>query len=91
MSAIADCGDFDLAVTPATNTVAVRRLDLEIGKREQVTAVWAKAIQPLAQRYTRLTKDRYRYESATGFSAEIAADDEGHYKDGSESGVFRLR
>jgi hypothetical protein len=77
LSAIADCGDVDLAVTPATNTLAVRRLDLEIGKREQETAVWARAIQPLAQHHTRLTKDRYRYESATGFSAEITADDEG--------------
>jgi hypothetical protein len=31
----------------------------------------------LSQRYTRLTKDTYRYESNTGFSAEIAVDDLG--------------
>ena len=51
LSAVADFVDVDLGVTPVTNTITVRRLDLEIGKRERVTAVWAEfpelAIQPL--------------------------------------------
>lgn len=75
------CDDVDLAVTPATNTLPIRRLDLHIGKSEPVVAAWVKfpklTFQPLSQRYTRLTKDTYRYQSDTGFSAEIVVDDLG--------------
>jgi uncharacterized protein len=34
-------------------------------------------VEPLSQRYTRIGKDTYRYESNTGFSAEITVDDHG--------------
>lgn len=75
------CHDVDLAVTPATNTLPIRRLGLQVGQSESVTAAWVKApdltVQPLFQRYTRLTKNSYRYESSTGFSAEILVDDLG--------------
>jgi uncharacterized protein len=75
------CLDVDLAVTPATNTLPIRRLDLSVGKSEPVIAAWVKfpelTVQPLSQRYTRLAKDTYRYESNTGFSAEIVVDDQG--------------
>ena len=46
-----------------------------------MVACWVKLpdlqVQPLHQRYTRLAKDTYRYESNTGFSAEIVVDDLG--------------
>jgi hypothetical protein len=75
------CDDVDLAVTPATNTLAIRRLNLQVGSSESIIAAWVKfpdlTVQPLSQRYTRLTKDTYRYESNTGFSAEIVVDDLG--------------
>ena len=75
------CNDVDLAVTPATNTLPVRRLELGIGKTESVVTAWVKfpelTVQPLSQRYTRLAKDTYRYESNTGFSADIVVDDLG--------------
>lgn len=75
------CDDVDLALTPATNTLPIRRLHLQIGSSEAVVAAWVKfpelTVQPLSQRYTRLSKDTYRYESKTGFSAEIAVDDFG--------------
>lgn len=75
------CDDIDLAVTPATNTLPIRRLNLQIGSSESVIAAWVKfpdlTLQPLSQRYTRLTKDTYRYESNNGFSAEIVVDDLG--------------
>ena len=75
------CGDVDLALTPATNTLPIRRLNLQIGSSESIIAAWVKfpelTVQPLSQRYTRLTKDTYRYESNTGFSAEIVVDDLG--------------
>ena len=75
---IRGCDDVDLAVTPATNTLPIRRLNLQVGRSESVIAAWVKfpdlVVQPLSQRYTRLTKDTFRYESNTGFSAEIVVD-----------------
>ena len=75
------CLDVDLSLTPATNTLPIRRLDLGIGKSESVTAAWIKfpelELQPLAQRYTRTAENMYRYESDTRFSAEIMVDDLG--------------
>jgi hypothetical protein len=81
LPALRGCLDVDLAVTPATNTLPIRRLDLCIGKSESVIAAWIKfpdlEMQLLSQRYTRLAKNIYRYESDTGFSAEIVVDDLG--------------
>jgi uncharacterized protein len=78
---IQGCDDVDLAVTPATNTLAIRRLSLQVGSSESIIAAWVKfpelTVQPLSQRYTRLSKDTYRYQSNTGFSAEIVVDDLG--------------
>jgi hypothetical protein len=75
------CDDVDLALTPATNTIPIRRLNLQVGGSESVIAAWVKfpalTLQPLSQRYTRRGKDTYRYESNTGFSAEIVVDDLG--------------
>jgi uncharacterized protein len=75
------CKDVDLALTPATNTLPIRRLNLPVGGAESVIAAWVKVpyleIEPLRQRYTRMTKNSYRYESDTGFTAEIVVDDLG--------------
>jgi len=73
--------DVDLGVTPATNTLPLRRLNLSVGERQDVTAAWVRfpelTVEPLPQRYTRLDTNRYRYESATGFTAELTVDDVG--------------
>lgn len=75
------CDDVDLALTPATNTLPIRRLNLKVGSSQSVIAAWVKfpdlTVQPLSQKYTRLSKDTYRYESDTGFSAQIGVDDFG--------------
>jgi hypothetical protein len=75
------CDDIDLAVTPATNTLPIRRLNLQVGSSESAVAAWVKfpelTVEPLSQRYTRLTTTTYRYESNTGFSADIVVDDLG--------------
>jgi uncharacterized protein len=75
------CLDADLSVTPATNPLPIGRLDLGIGKSKSVTAAWVKfpelELQPLIQRYIRTAKNTHRYESDTGFSAEILVDDLG--------------
>jgi uncharacterized protein len=81
LPAVNSCVDVDLSVTPATNTLVIRRLNLEVGSSASVIAAWVKipelTVQPLSQRYTRLTRNTYRYESNTGFSAEITVDDLG--------------
>ncbi len=78
---VAGCDDVDLALTPATNSLPIRRLNLQIGSSASVIAAWVKfpdlSVEPLSQRYTRTGKDTYRYESNTGFSAEITVDDLG--------------
>jgi uncharacterized protein len=81
LPAVNGCDDVDLSITPATNTLVIRRLNLEVGSSASVIAAWVKfpelMVQPLSQRYTRLAKSTYRYESNTGFSAEITVDDLG--------------
>lgn len=74
--------DVDLGFTPATNTLSLRRLAPAIGSSVDVTALWVRfpelTIEPLPQRYTRLSETRYRYESASGaFVAELEVDDLG--------------
>jgi len=72
------CDDVDLALTPATNTLPIKRLNLQVGGSASIVAAWIKfpelTVQPLSQRYTRLGKNTYRYASNTGFSAEIVVD-----------------
>jgi uncharacterized protein len=78
---IKGCELVDLALTPATNTLPIRQLKLEIGSSKSVTAAWVKfpelIVAPLRQRYTRLSETTYRYESNSGFSADIVVDDLG--------------
>ena len=74
--------DIDLSVSPATNTLPIRRLALDIGESRAVDAAWVRfpelTLERLDQRYTRLDARRYRYESGGGsFSAEIEVDDHG--------------
>jgi len=79
--AIQGCLDVDLGVSPATNTLPIRRLALAVGDSAEVTAAWVRfpalSVEPLWQRYTRLEERRYRYESASGFSAELVVDELG--------------
>jgi uncharacterized protein len=72
------CHDVDLSVSPSTNTLPIRRLELPIGASAQVTAAWIRipqwTVEPLNQRYTRLEARRYVYESPS-FTAELDVDD----------------
>lgn len=87
---LAGCIDIDLSITPATNTLPIRRLGLAVGASAEVTAAWVRfpalIVAPLRQRYTRLAPDRYRYESLeSGFTTELTVDDQGliaHYPGG---------
>jgi uncharacterized protein len=71
------CGDVDLGWTPATNTVPIRRLDLEIGDTATIVASWVRfpELDVIAneQQYTRLAPDRWRYRSGD-YDFELVTD-----------------
>jgi hypothetical protein len=74
------CVDVDLGFTPATNTLPIRRLELEVGDARELDVVWLRfpelALERVTQRYERLADDRYRY-SSPGFTAELLVDEHG--------------
>jgi uncharacterized protein len=72
--------DVDLEVTPATNTLPIRRIGLKEGESRQVDAVWVRfpslTLERLQQRYTRIGRRRYRYEYLpAGYQAELEVDE----------------
>ncbi len=76
------CLDVDLGLGASTNTLPIRRHPLEVGERFELVAAWVRfpqlTVEPLPQRYTRLAKDRYRYESLdSGFTRDLDVDDLG--------------
>ena len=80
--AIRGCVDVDLAWSPSTNTLPIRRLDFPVGEDRAMTAAWVRfpelTLEPLAQEYRRLAERRYRYSSAGGsFVAELEVDEQG--------------
>jgi uncharacterized protein len=80
---LAGCVDVDLGLTPATNTLPIRRLNLEIGEAATLTAAWVKfpslEVLPLEQHYERLSEFSYRYSSNT-FQAVLEVDELGLVK-----------
>ncbi|HET7034708.1 MAG TPA: putative glycolipid-binding domain-containing protein [Thermomicrobiaceae bacterium] len=80
------CYDVDIAATPFTNTLPVRRLGLAEGQSAEISVVYVGIPElrprPARQRYTwlRATADGavYRYEGLeTGFSVDLAVDRDG--------------
>lgn len=76
----------DLAASPSTNTIAIRRLALAVGNTKEVSVAWITfpdlEVRPVVQRYTRLTDLRYRYEGLhNGFVAEFDVDSLGFVRD----------
>jgi len=78
---VAGCFDVDLNFSPSTNLLPIRRLSLPIGEAADVRAAWLRfpsfALEPFDQTYRRRGPAAYRYESATGFSADLDVDDVG--------------
>ncbi len=77
---VAGALDVDLAVTPATNTLPIRRLALEPGQAADLVVAYVSfpdlVLARMEQRYERLGPDLYRY-SNPGFSAHLRVDEEG--------------
>lgn len=82
MDSLKGCTDIDLGFTPATNTTAIRRLNLEIGQEQQANAAWLDTedwrLKPLAQTYARVSRTSYRYASSDhGYRTELTVSENG--------------
>ncbi|HET7028007.1 MAG TPA: putative glycolipid-binding domain-containing protein [Candidatus Limnocylindrales bacterium] len=87
------CTDVDLGISPSTNTLPIRRLNLGVGRSKEIKAAWllfpGLTVEKAAQTYTRLDEFTYRYTSGT-FEAELVVDDDGlvaRYADWRRTGV----
>jgi len=74
--------DLDLAFSPFTNTLPLRRLNLPIGVRAEIIAAYIDVpslrVTPDPQAYTRTAINLYLYESRdSDFSREITVDADG--------------
>jgi hypothetical protein len=74
------CLDVDLEVTPATNTLPIRRLGLDPGGAATLRVAWVRfpglEVVLSEQRYERLAADRWRYRAGS-FEAELRVDPDG--------------
>ena len=76
------CIDIDLEISPATNTLPIRRLDPKVGEGQEIQVAWVRfpdlRVEATRQRYTRIAERRYRFENLeSGYSVEILVDDAG--------------
>jgi hypothetical protein len=75
--------DIDISITPFTNTIPIRRLNLERGQSQEILAVYVQvprlAVTTDRQRYTCLEPNKlYRYESLdSAFTRDIEIDEHG--------------
>ncbi len=84
---LADCIDADIVLTPLTNTLPVRRLNLKAGESAIITVAYfnvpERTLTAQKQRYTRLHDDSWHYENVPNdFEANITLDEDGfvvHY------------
>lgn len=88
LPALDGCRDVDIGMTPATNSLPIRRLGLDQGEGATMAVAYipvpdlsasAWMPEPATQRYTRLQSQcSYRYENlSSGFDTTIDVDDEG--------------
>jgi hypothetical protein len=85
------CTAVELACTPFTTTLPIRRLRIEVGDTAEVLVARVDhetlAVTPERRHYTRLTLDRWRYEDTSGATTELDVDEHGLVRD--HPGRFR--
>lgn len=81
MESMKDLFDIDLDFSPATNTIHIRRLNLDVGESRVVDAVWVRleglTFERLTQKYARIDESHYEYENPSGFRAVLEVDELG--------------
>ncbi|WP_440708660.1 putative glycolipid-binding domain-containing protein [Herbiconiux sp. YIM B11900] len=79
---LADAIDVDISVTPFSNTLPVRRLQLAVGESADIVTAYVDValmrVSADPQRYTRVESTVYRYESRdSDFVRDLRVDEEG--------------
>lgn len=82
VAAFSGCIDIDIPLTPFTNTLPIRRLQMEAGDRQIIKVLYidvlAGELKPVQQQYERLSPNTYRYQNVPNdFEAVIEVDDDG--------------
>ena len=77
---LASCRDVDLGISPSTNTLPIRRLQMGVGDGAHLDAAWVRfpqmTVEVLSQRYVRIGDSSYRYSSAN-FHRNLEVDGDG--------------
>ena len=79
------CLDIDISVTPYTNTLPIRRLNLALGQRHEISVAYVDVptleVSPAHQWYTRLADvgevAYYLFQSESGFHAVLRVNGDG--------------
>lgn len=86
-----DCIDIDIAATPFTNTLPIRRLGLQTGESAEISALYIQVpdldISVVQQKYRRLSEGDYTYQGLDGRVYRVSVDAEGLVAD--YEGIFK--
>jgi len=79
---LVNCTDIDISLTPFTNTLPIKRLNLPVGASKEITVIYidlpSNRYQPVKQRYTNLDNGIYKYENLeSGFTSMLEVDENG--------------
>jgi hypothetical protein len=72
----------DISLTPFTNTLPIRNLNLEIGQEQEVNVIYINIldnyVKPVKQKYRKISDRTYKYENVPNdFEADISVDELG--------------
>jgi uncharacterized protein len=81
-----NCLDVDIPLTPFTNTLPIKRLNLKTDMAQEIRVIYfdllAQQIEPVRQKYTKLSNTEFHYENVPNdFEATIKVDDHGFVVD----------
>ena len=76
------CTDIDLSLTPLTNTIPIKRLNLKTGESKIIDAAYLDLmnheITHVQQKYSRISPQTFRYENISSpFTADLIVDKDG--------------
>lgn len=79
---LSGCTDVDISVTPFTNTLPVKRLQLAQNEEKKIKVIYInildKEVKPVIQSYQRISATKYLYQNVPNdFQAEIEVDEFG--------------
>lgn len=81
LTELAGCLDVDLAFTPATNTLPIRRLGLDVGDESSIEVARVgfpdDGLTREKHTYACLAEDRYRYTASSGKEHQLTVNDAG--------------